>query len=250
MPDSRAPAPIVLVHGAWHGGWCWSRVRPHLEAAGARVFTPTLTGLGDRAHLATPLPGLATHVADVQACIEAEALEDIVLVGHSYAGMVITGVADAIRSRIAHLLYLDAAVPADGQSFASHIPGLSPEAIARREAAFRALSADGRWLPPPSPGAVGVGAPDDAAWLKRRLTPHPLRTWLDPLPLPNGGHAGLAKTYVLATQPPATLMGYPVHGERAAEDPAWRSREMACGHDMMIVEPARTAALILEAAAR
>lgn len=225
-------------------------MRPHLEAAGARVFAPTLTGLGDRAHLGTPAPVLATHIADVRACIEAEELEEVVLVGHSYAGMVITGVADAMRSRIGHLVYLDAAVPADGDSFASHIPGLSAEAIARREAAFRALSPDGVWLPPVPPEAVGVRGAEDGAWLKRRLTPHPLRTWLDPLPLPNGGPEGLPKTYVLATQPPTTLMGYPVHGELASQDPAWRYREIACGHDMMVVEPARTAALILEAAAR
>lgn len=240
--------PIVLVHGAWHGGWCWDRVRPVLEAAGFRVFTPTLTGLGDRAHLRHPVPGLRTHIDDVARLIEAEQLEQVVLVGHSYAGMVVTGVADRLRGRIRHLVYLDAAVPGDGDSFASHIPGISDEIVARRIAAFKAMASDGEWLAPPSPDVVGVSDPEDAAWLARQLTPHPLRTWLDPLPLPNAGHAGIPKTYVLATKPETTIMGYPLHAEIAGKGGEWTRREIACGHDMMVVEAAWTAALIIEAA--
>jgi pimeloyl-ACP methyl ester carboxylesterase len=240
---------IVLVHGAWHGGWCWSRVSPLLRAAGANVFTPTLTGLGQRAHLIDPVPSLATHVQDIVAVIESGELQHVVLVGHSYGGMVITGVADRLRGRIAHLVYLDAAVPADGQSFASHTPGVSAEAVAKREAAFKRLSPDGVWIPPLGADTVGVTAEEDVAWLARRLTPQPLRTWLDPLPLPNGGHNGIPKTYVLATQPPTTAMGYPVHAEVAKKGGEWRCREIACGHDVMILDPTRTAELILEAAA-
>src|SRR5437763_6310667 len=101
-------ATYVLVHGAWHGGWCWQRVTPLLRAAGHEVYTPTLTGLGERAHLGTPDVGLATHVEDIVTMLEYEDLTDVVLVGHSYAGMVITGVAHAVPSRLTHLVYLDA----------------------------------------------------------------------------------------------------------------------------------------------
>lgn len=241
-------SPIVLVHGAWHGGWCWAKVRPLLEAAGFNVFTPTLTGLGDRAHLIHPVPDLLTHVEDIAGLINAEELQDVVLVGHSYAGMVVTGVADRLRERIRHLVYLDAAVPSDGDSFASHIPGIGEETVARRITAFKGMASDGVWLPPPSPSVVGVADPSDVAWLERRLTPHPLQTWLDPMPLPNAGHAGIEKTYVLATKPLTSVMGYPLHAEIAKQGGEWTLREIECGHDMMVVEPEKTANLIIEAA--
>ncbi|MBK0394899.1 alpha/beta fold hydrolase [Ramlibacter algicola] len=239
---------VVLVHGAWHGGWCWDKVRPRLEAAGHRVLAPSLTGLGDREHLRHPIPSLDTHVADIVDLVESEDLHGVVLVGHSYGGMVITGAADALRDRVRHLVYLDAAVPADGQTFASFVPGITPEDVARREAAFRSMAPDGAWLPPISPAMVGVSDPEDVAWLQRCLRPHPLRTWLDPLRLPHGGHAGLPKTYVLATNPPTTAMGYPRVAE-IARGGEWTPREIDCGHDMMVVAPERTASLIAEAAA-
>jgi pimeloyl-ACP methyl ester carboxylesterase len=239
---------IVLVHGAWHGGWCWDKVRPLLEAVGLRVYTPTLTGLGERAHLRDPVPSLRTHVDDIAGLIHAEELQDIILVGHSYAGMVVTGVADRLRERIRHLIYLDAAVPGNGDSFASHIPGISGDAVERRIAAFKAMASDGAWLPPPSPDVVGVTDPDDVAWVTRRLTSHPLRTWLDPLPLENGGHAGIPKTYALATKPMTVVMGYPLHAEIAAQGDEWSLREIGCGHDMMVTAPGKTAGLIIEAA--
>ena len=242
-------SPIVLVHGAWHGGWCWARVRPHLEAAGHRVFTPSLTGLGERMHLRDPVPGLATHVADIINLVEAEELRDAVLVGHSYAGMVITGAADTLRERLRHLVYLDAAVPADGQTFASFVPGLTAEEIRRRESVFRSMAPDGVWLPSVTPAAVGVTDPHDVQWMMRRLCPHPLRSWLDPVALPNGGHTGIRKTYVMAADPPTTMMGYPRVAEVARMDDEWSVREIGCGHDMMITNPVQTARFILEAIA-
>lgn len=241
--------PIVLVHGAWHGGWCWDKVRPRLEAAGHRVFAPSLTGLGDREHLRDPVPSLATHVADIVNLVQAEELRDVVLVGHSYGGMVITGAADALRDRIRCLVYLDAAVPADGQTLASFVPGIAPEDVLRREAAFRSMAPDGNWLPPVPPGMVGVSDPDDVAWLQRRLRPHPLRTWLEPVALPHGGHSGLPKTYVMAANPPTTAMGFPRMAEIARGGGEWTCREIDCGHDMMVAAPEQTAAFIAEAAA-
>src|SRR5689334_15631432 len=109
-------ANYLLVHGAWHGGWCWRRVVPLLRAAGHEVFTPTLTGLGERVHLLTRDVGLDTHAQDVIGVLEYEDLRDVVLVGHSYGGMVITAVAERAAERLAHLVYLDAFVPRDGQS--------------------------------------------------------------------------------------------------------------------------------------
>ena len=240
---------IVLVHGAWHGGWCWDKVRPRLEAAGHRVLAPSLSWLGDREHLRHPVPSLGTHVTDIVNLVEAAELLDVVLVGHSYGGMVITGAADALRDRIRHLVYLDAAVPADGQTFASFVPGIAPEDVVRREAAFRSMAPDGSWLAPVPPGMVGVSDPDDVLWLQRRLRPHPLRTWLDPVALPHGGHTGLPKTYVMAANPPTTAMGYPRVAEIARGGGEWTCREIDCGHDMMVVDPERTAAFIAEAAA-
>jgi pimeloyl-ACP methyl ester carboxylesterase len=224
-------------------------VRPRLEAAGHRVLAPSLTGLGERAHLRDPVPSLATHVADIVNLVEAEELQDVVLVGHSYGGMVITGAADALRGRVRRMVYLDAAVPADGESLASFVPGATPEEVQRREAAFRSMAPDGTWLAPPPPAMVGVTDAADAQWLQRRMRPHPLRTFLDPIHLHNGGHAGIRKTYVLATDPPTSAMGYPRQAEALRADGEWAQHEIACGHDMMIVDPVRTAALIAETAA-
>ncbi|MGZ0244868.1 MAG: alpha/beta fold hydrolase, partial [Alphaproteobacteria bacterium] len=114
-------ASFVLVHGAWHGGWCWRDVRRVLEEHGHTVFTPTLTGLGERSHLLSPDIDLETHIADVINLLVWEELNDVILVGHSYGGMVITGVADQAKDRLRHIVYLDAFLPADGESSATHI---------------------------------------------------------------------------------------------------------------------------------
>jgi pimeloyl-ACP methyl ester carboxylesterase len=118
-------------------------VRPHLEAAGASVFTPTLTGLGERAHLRQPIPNIDTHIEDVVRTIEWEELQDIILVGHSFGGMVISAVADLLKPRIRHLVYLDAAVPANGNDLAAQVPGTGEIDAERRRSAFRAMAADG-----------------------------------------------------------------------------------------------------------
>jgi len=241
--------PFVLVHGAWHGGWCWNRVRPLLEQKGHRVFTPTLTGLGERAHLREPVPKLETHILDVLGLLESEELNNVTLVGHSWGGMVVTAVADRAKQRIKRLVYLDAAVPGDGADFASHIPGIDSESAERRRAAFRQLSPDGIWVPVMGPEVVGVTVPDDADWFRRRSTPHPLGTWLEPVRFTNGGHGGIGQTYVLATKPLTTVMGYPAHGEVAKRGGEWTYREIATGHQMMVTEPARSAELLIEAAA-
>lgn len=240
----------VLVHGAWHGGWCWRDVCALLRAEGAAVHTPTLTGLGERAHLRDPIPSLDTHIQDVIGLIEAEELSNIVLVGHSYGGMVITGVADRMRARIKHIVYLDAGVPRNGDNFASQAPGSTPDSVAATEAAFRSLAPDGAWMGVFPPVVLGIPPEntDATAWLTRRLTPHPLRTWLDRIRLPNGGVEGLPRTYILCTSPALQGASFGAHAARIKTDPAWRYREIATGHDAMVTAPRETARLLREAA--
>jgi len=155
------PLNFVLVHGAWHGGWCWDRVRPLLEAANTRVVTPTLSGLAEKAAKSASAPVLQDHINDVIGAVENEQLNDVVLVGHSYAGMLITAAAEKLRPRLKHLVYVDAAVPGDGDDFAAQFPGLSAQDYEKRRAAFRALAPDGVWLPAPPAQMVGVTKPED-----------------------------------------------------------------------------------------
>lgn len=230
------------MHGANLGGWCWDGVRADLEANGHRVLSPTL----DLAISAT----LGGHIDAVADLITNSDLSDVVLAGHSYAGMVITGVADRLKSRLARLVYLDAAVPKDGDDFASAVPGLTIAEREERRDFFRRLSPDGIWLLPPPLASVGVTRPETVAAVTPRLVPHPLATWLEPVNLPNGGAAGVQKTYVLATDPPTEIMGYPRHGDVARRGQDWTLREIRTGHAMMLAAPERTAELLLESAPR
>lgn len=242
-PSVRSRPPLVLVHGAWHGAWCWRRVLPLLQDAGFPTYTVTLTGLGDRAHLLSPAVGIETLVTDVASLIETEELTDVVLVGHSFGGVPITGVADRIPWRLRHLVYLDAVVIADGQCAFDQVP---PDVVAaRREAAL--ASSGGLSLPVPPAEAFGVFELDDAAWLARRLTPHPLRTYEDRLHLAHPFGAGLPKTYITCTDPiyPALQRSR----DRVADDPSWLRRNIATGHDAMVTAPAALATMLMEIAA-
>ena len=164
-------ATFVLVHGAWLGGWCWKKVTPLLRAAGHGVFVPTLTGLGERAHLLTPQVGLDTHIKDVASVLEYEDLTDVVLVGHSYAGMVIAGVAQQAAARLAALVYLDAFLPEDGKAVKDYAP-IPP------------TRGDGWRVPPPGPPtAFGVTDDRDVAWMVSRLRDHPARAFSQPVDL-------------------------------------------------------------------
>ena len=151
---------FVLVHGAWHGGWCWREVAGRLQSAGHRVFAPTLTGLADRSHLLTRETGLETHILDIVNLLEWEGLDDAVLCGHSYGGMVVTGAADRAAGRLRALVYLDAFVPADGQSLSDMAP---PERVdgMLRDAAERG---DG-WKVPPLPASAWLDDPAQQAWV-------------------------------------------------------------------------------------
>jgi pimeloyl-ACP methyl ester carboxylesterase len=229
---------FVLVHGACHGGWCWTRVAGLLRDAGHRVFTPTLTGFGERAHLLTPDVRPATLVQDVVAVLECEELTDVVLVGHSFGSLVALGVADRVPERLSRVVLLDGVVVEPGEpGFA----GLPPDTAAQRIAAAQETTA-GLSYPPPPASAFGVSDPDDLAWIERRLTPHPLRTYTESFglraPLGNGVPVG----YIACTDPP-----YPaVHSAHAlVRREGWAFSELATGHDAMISAPELTVAALL-----
>ena len=235
-------ATFVLVHGSMHGGWCWKRVIPLLRAAGHEVFAPTLTGLGERAHLAHPGIDLETHVRDVLGVLEYEDLRDVVLIGHSYGAMVVTGVADRRPGWIAHLVYLDGAMAGDGQAVLDFFP---PDWQAARRAWVDAAG-DGWRLPPPADlTGLGVLAEEDAAWVRARLVPQPFQTFTQPLRLTNpDGFAG-PKTFVACVGAPAA--GWrDAMTERVRDESGWRYRELATGHDAMVTVPRELADLLLE----
>jgi len=221
-------ADFVLVHGAWHGAWCWKKVLPALWQGGHRVFAVTLSGVGERAHQLPGDIGLSTHIDDVAAVIEAEELIHMVLVGHSYAGIVITGVADRLSERIARLVYVDAVVPRSGESWSSgHDEKTQRE---RRDAIARG----GGRLPPPDPAVFGLtGA--DAEWVKRRQTPQPGGVYDDPLHFDEARIARLPRTFIDCTQP--ALGTIAAMRQRVRQAPGWRVIEIPTGHDPMISAP-------------
>lgn len=230
----------MLVHGAWHGGWCWRRVAERLEKAGHRVYCPTLTGLGERAHLLTNEVSLDTHVQDVVGVLEAEELEHVVLAGHSYAGIVISGVAARAKRRLRRLVYLDALLVEDGKSWAEAFP---PDvAEARRKSAIVANGV--KTLPPPDPKIYGFSDPADDAWVRRRLTPHPYAPFEQKVkwgcPLGNG----LPKSYVDCTSPALAALAEMKPRNRSG----WDFIELKTGHDLMVSAPEETAQILLRTA--
>ena len=230
-------ADFVLVHGGWIGAWCWRRVRPLLLAAGHQVFTPTLTGLGHRAHLLTPDIDLSTHVQDVIAVIESEELQRVVLVGQSYAGMVITGVADHLAERLSQLVYLDAFVPEDGQSLADLV---GPQMIASLQQAARSAG-DGWRVPPLPPQACGVREEQDIRWMERRMGFHPLKTMLEPLHLTKQ-RCTVPKTFIYCNNPAIGFFESFVCKARAER---WGFHELATGHTAMVTAPAELTRVLL-----
>ena len=232
-------AAFLLVPGAWLGGWCWRDVAPRLEADGHTVIAATLTGLGERAHLLRPDIGLDTHVADIMGLLHHQDLHDVTLVGHSYGGTVITAVTERAHDRIRRLVYLDAAVPRDGES---NNDVIGPEhAAALRSAA----ESDGdRWRVPPT-DSVGDGLPDTLrCWVMARLTPHPLQPFGEPVSVRSRAAATLPRTFI-RTSAQSVLYGELMERARKA---GWSCRDLEGGHYPMFTQPQRLAAALAELA--
>jgi len=230
---------FVLVHGAWAGGWKWRFVAPLLRRAGHEVYTPTLTGLGERAHLARPDIDLDAQIQDVVAALETEDLRDVVLVGHSYGGMVVTGVADRARERIRRLVYLDAFVPENGKCAMDYV-------LPERAAGFRRQGEERGFVDPPPPSLWGVVKPDHVAFARQREMRHPYRCFTQPIRLVNSSAAALPKTFVYCSSPATGT--FDQFAAKYRGDPKWRFHELKTGHDSMILVPEELAAILLQSA--
>jgi pimeloyl-ACP methyl ester carboxylesterase len=231
-------ATFVIVHGAWGGSWGWNKyVVPKLRAKGHDVFAVTLTGLGDRAHLASPDVDLETHIQDVVNVLFYEDLHDVILAGHSYGGNVITGVADRAPERLRRLVYLDAATPTDGKSAA--------DSSGRREELERRLL-EGDWTNPP-----GTPPPDQPAeiteWARPRRNGHPIKTLLQPLKLTRG-ETTLPRAYVYCTVGKEPGSHQAKRAETVKNDPRWTYFELNTGHNLHYTAPDDTVRILDELA--
>lgn len=217
---------FLVAHGAWSAGWAWKKMHPRMAAAGHRLITPTYTGLGEREHLANPSIDLETHVQDVLGVIKFEQLDDFVLIGHSYGGMVATVVADRVPERISRLVYLDAFVPRDGQAM---IDLLSAENAAR----VQAVVESGEWRLPSNPIPPDTSA-EDARWLQSLRLPQPLKTLQTPVRLGNGD-TKIPRTYVYYTRT-APADPFRPFAERARRE-RWDYHELDSSHSAHITAP-------------
>jgi pimeloyl-ACP methyl ester carboxylesterase len=236
-------ATFVLVHGGGHGGWCYRDVAAILRSSGHAVHAPTMTGVGERSHLVGPQVDLDLHIRDITNVLHYEDLTDVLLVGHSYGGMVITGVADRATARIAGLVYLDAANPVNGQSL---VDVAGPIIEATRPLGEVVDGTELVLLPAPGAGAFyGVTDPDQLAWMDERLTGHPWKSFEQPLDLTNEEALWAIPQYhvvctaTLATRDPELM------GRARAEGRLW---DIDTGHDLMITEPQKVAGALLEIA--
>jgi pimeloyl-ACP methyl ester carboxylesterase len=241
-PTKRPSKNFVLVHGAWHGGWCWRHVRAALEAAGHRVFTPTLTGMGERNHLSTRTTDVAVHIRDVLAVIEAEELNDVVLVGHSYGGYPVSGAAATMPGSISHLIHLDAVIPTPGRAFNADWPAPMKDGVQRG-------LIDGFRLPPLPPEMFDVPPADAAntAWLKRRLTDMPYPCLNLPYPEPPAVSSSSKPAISFITCTESKLDG-PRAGLAAAEKAGWKIHRLKSGHDAMITAHVALSKMVLDIA--
>jgi pimeloyl-ACP methyl ester carboxylesterase len=234
-------ATFLIAHGAWSAAWAWKKMRTLMQARGHGLHIPTYTGLGERAHRASREIGLQTHIADVLGTLEFEDLHDVVLVGHSYGGMVATGVADRARARLRRLVYLDAFVPRDGQSLLDLLP---PDVRERMREAAR--TAGEGWRVPPNPVPLDTSE-TDLAWLLPRRVMHPLRAFEDALHL-TGPEGTVPRAYIYCTRiAPGDVFG--PFAARARWEPGWQYLELDASHSPNVTAPEALATLLDKLAA-
>lgn len=230
LSQTTKKATFVLIHGAWHGGWAWKKVRPLLQAARHDVFTPTLTGLGERAHLANPAVDLDTHIQDVINLLEYEDLRDVILAGHSYAGMVITGVAAKAPSRLAQLVYVDAFLPENGKSLNDYVPSF----VANYEENVR-KNGDGWRLPFAGAltlQALGITDAADIAWMSPRMVDQPYKTFTQPVKSASNATRNIRSVYFLSSDRP-----HHVAAAKRARDQGFKIVNiLGAGHDVMVTQ--------------
>jgi pimeloyl-ACP methyl ester carboxylesterase len=240
---------FVLVHGAWHGGWCWQKVAAGLRRAGAEVHTPTLTGLGERSHLAECLDpaaiNLDLHIKDITGLLEYEGLERVVLVGHAYGGMVITGVAEACPERLGHLVYVNGVVPRDGEAMVDHLERVRGPQFTTW---VRGHIENGPgFLPPPTtPQEVerrwGISDPVDQAWVLARVTPQPVAAFAQPLLVSRSEAKAVPRSFILSSE-----SGFEAVADQAREA-GWGLYLIDTGHDPMITQPEELVQILLRIA--
>lgn len=238
-------ATFVLVHGGGHGGWCFNKLSPLLREAGHLVYAPSLTGCGDRKHLLSQEVGLSTHATDIANLLEYEDLTEVILLGHSYGGMVITGAADLAPERIGKLVYLDAAHPQNGESLAD----VAKPMMQMAHSMMRVHEGVELVLWPDQLGPVGyfgVTDEDDIAWMKTKLTPHPWKCFSEKLQLRDEVAVGrIGRFNINCTQ----ALAHSEPDSRARQLDGERNYEIDTGHDLMITEPRAVADMLLEIAA-
>jgi pimeloyl-ACP methyl ester carboxylesterase len=230
---------FVLVHGAWHGGWCWRRVADILERGGHKVFAPTLTGLGERSHLMGEGIDVSTHVTDVVNVLKWERLEGVVLCGHSYGGLVVSGVAERAPGAIGSIVFLDAFLPDDGDSMFE----LTSDAVREQ---LKGAQARGEFGVPPRPAAAFMVNDNDRAWVDELCVPQPIGSMTEAMKLSGARDRIARKAYIRAAAYPNP--GFDKAYARVKADRSWRSYEVPCGHDVMVDMPERLAEILLEVA--
>jgi len=231
---------FVLVHGSWHGGWCWRRVADRLEKRGHKVFAPTLTGLGERVHLLTPKVDLNTHITDVVNLIKFEDLYDVVLVGHSYAGCVISGVAEQMLPAISSIVFIDAFLPGNGERMLDLTP-------ANLRAAALEAQAKGDAARPIVPAAAFMVNEKDRDWVNSKLTPQPLGPTFTPNTFTGARDKVARKTYIRAVEYPQPAFDKWLAQCKA--DPTWQTFGIEkSGHDIMVDRPDELTEVLIGAA--
>lgn len=235
--QTAAPKTFVLVHGAWHGGWCWRQVSDALVKQGHRVFAPTLTGLGERSHLLNKSINLTTHITDIANVIQYEDLSNVVLVGHSYGGIIISGVAERLADRISSIVFLDAFLPEDGETL---LQKSSPGFVA---AINTAIEKGESGIKPPPAAAFGV-LEKDRAWVDGKTSAQPVGTYTEAAVFKGARDRIAKKIYVRAKGYKSAT--FDANLAKAKESGKWKTLELDIGHDVMVIDPVQVTSIILE----